>query len=74
MRLPLMHETAVGQEIVARAPSSSARMDGLSVRLADDVLAEEALAHLLRGLGAHVQTANSAQEALACLAAGSFDF
>ncbi|HHT8994862.1 TPA: CheR family methyltransferase [Burkholderia cenocepacia] len=74
VRLPLMHETTVGQEIVVPAPSPSARMDGLSVLLADDdVPAKEALAHLLRGLGAHVQTANSADEALACLAAGSFD-
>ncbi|WP_143060081.1 response regulator [Burkholderia contaminans] len=74
IRLPLMREIAVEQETVVPAPSTSARMDGLSVLLAaDDVPAKEALAHLLRGLGAHIQTANSAEEALACLAAGSFD-
>ncbi|RQT97037.1 response regulator [Burkholderia cenocepacia] len=74
VRLPLMHVTSVEEETVVPAPSTSARMDGLSVLLADDdVPAQEALAHLLRGLGAHVQTANSAEEALARLAAGAFD-
>ncbi|MCA8024733.1 CheR family methyltransferase [Burkholderia cepacia] len=73
VRLPLMHETIVEQDIVV-ASNGSTRMDGLSVLLADDdVPAQEALAHLLRGLGAQVQTANSAEEALARLAAGSFD-
>jgi two-component system CheB/CheR fusion protein len=39
----------------------------------DEELALEALAYLLRSHGAQVQTASSAREALACLAAGSFD-
>ncbi|MDN7430847.1 CheR family methyltransferase [Burkholderia sp. AU45388] len=74
VRLPMMHESTVEQDIVVPASGSSARMNGLSVLLADDdTPAQEALAHLLRGLGAHVQTANSAEEALARLAAGSFD-
>jgi|OM-RGC.v1.024674221 two-component system, chemotaxis family, CheB/CheR fusion protein len=50
------------------------RKDCLSVLLADDdIPAREALAHLLLGLGAHVQTANIAEEALARLTGGSFD-
>ncbi|MBR8210623.1 PAS domain-containing protein [Burkholderia cenocepacia] len=74
VRLPLMLETVVERDIVVPASGGSARMDGLSVLLVDDdVPAQEALAQLLRGLGAQVQTANGAQEALACLAAGSFD-
>jgi two-component system CheB/CheR fusion protein len=74
VRLPLMLETVVERDIVVPASGGSARMDGLSVLLVDDdVPAQEALAQLLRGLGAQVQTANGAQEALACLAGGSFD-
>ncbi|RQU99906.1 response regulator [Burkholderia cenocepacia] len=74
VRLPLMHAASVEQEFNAPAPSDSARLDGLSVMLVDDdVAAQEVLAHLLRSLGAQVQTATGAAEALNCLAAGSFD-
>ncbi|MBJ9682002.1 MULTISPECIES: CheR family methyltransferase [Burkholderia] len=74
VRIPLLQTAATEEGTVAAAPAESARLDGLSVLLVDDdVPAQEPLAHLLRGLGAQVQIASGAKEALACLAAGSFD-
>ncbi|MBR8313836.1 PAS domain-containing protein [Burkholderia dolosa] len=74
VRIPLLQTATTEQGTIDVAPNKSARLDGLSVLLVDDdVPAQEPLAHLLRGLGAQVQIASGAKEALACLAAGSFD-
>ncbi|MGT2477196.1 CheR family methyltransferase [Paraburkholderia terrae] len=75
LRLPLMQCAAVAAtDPAAPVSDRSATLDGLSLLLVDDdEQALEALAHLLRSLGAQVQTASDKDEALACLAAGSFD-
>lgn len=74
VRLPLVQAAVAEQEPVAHASSGSVHLDGLSVLLVDDdAQAQEALAYLLRSLGAQVQTASGTREALACLTAGSFD-
>ncbi|CAM2158651.1 two-component system, chemotaxis family, CheB/CheR fusion protein (plasmid) [Pararobbsia alpina] len=75
VRLPLVQSTAISDE-KSQAPASThpPTLNGLSVLLVDDdAQSQEALAHLLRSLGAQVQTASGAGEALTCLAAGSFD-
>ncbi|MBF5013796.1 CheR family methyltransferase [Burkholderia pseudomultivorans] len=74
VRLPSLQDSIVDADAAAPASSGSVRLEGLSVLLVDDdVQAQEALAHLLRGLGAQVQLATGAKDALARLAAGSFD-
>lgn len=74
VRLPLTQTAAHGEISAVRVSNRSAKLDGLSLLLVDDdELALEALAYLLGSVGAQVQTASSAEQALACLAAGSFD-
>jgi two-component system CheB/CheR fusion protein len=74
VRLPLVQCAVTGAEPVIPVSNIPGTLDGLSLLLVDDdEQALEALAHLLRSLGAQVQTASGANEALACLAAGSFD-
>ncbi|MDQ7976019.1 CheR family methyltransferase [Paraburkholderia sp. SARCC-3016] len=74
VRLPLVQSKVIGEEAVTLAPNRRPDLNGLSLLLVDDdVQAQEALVHLLHGLGAQVQTATGASEALSCLAAGSFD-
>jgi two-component system CheB/CheR fusion protein len=74
VRLPLVQCAVTAADSVAPASNRPATLDGLSLLLVDDDgQALEALAQLLRGLGAQVQTACGTQEALDCLEAGSFD-
>ncbi|AMV46009.1 CheR family methyltransferase [Paraburkholderia caribensis] len=75
VRLPLVQCAAMTvADPVGPVSNWSATLDGLSILLVDDdEQALEALAHLLRSQGAQVQTASRTNEAIACLAAGSFD-
>ncbi|OCS47453.1 CheR family methyltransferase [Ralstonia pickettii] len=74
VRLPLVQAHVDEKELAGPASIHSRRLDGLSVLLVDDDPGSlEALTYLLRSLGAQVQTASAAKEALACLGAGSFD-
>jgi two-component system CheB/CheR fusion protein len=75
VRLPLVQRAAgTGADSIVASVGTAATLDGLSLLLVDDdELALEALGQLLLSLGAQVQTASSADRALACLAVGSFD-
>ncbi|WP_176055441.1 CheR family methyltransferase [Paraburkholderia caribensis] len=75
VRLPLVQCAVMTvADPVGPVSNWSATLDGLSILLVDDdEQALEALAHLLRSQGAQVQTASRTNEAIACLAAGSFD-
>lgn len=74
VRLPLVQRAAEPEGPEEPARDGAAHLDGLSLLLVDDdAQGQEAMAQLLRGFGAQVQTASSAREALASLAAGSFD-
>lgn len=74
VRLPLVQAQLDEKELAGSASIESGRLDGLSILLVDDDAGSlEALTYLLRSLGAQVQTASAAKEALACLRAGSFD-
>lgn len=74
VRLPLVQSAVAEQQSVPTASNGAAELGGMSVLLIDDdEQAQEALAYLLRSLGAQVQTASGTSEALARLAAGSFD-
>jgi two-component system CheB/CheR fusion protein len=73
VRLPVIQAAPTEDDTAPRRPGAS-DLDGLSLLLVDDdISAQEALAQLLRGCGAQVQLAATADEALARLSAGSFD-
>ncbi|KJJ99795.1 histidine kinase [Burkholderiaceae bacterium 26] len=74
VRLPLIQAQVDEHAFTERAANGAQRLDGLSVLLVDDdTQSQEALTYLLRSLGAQVQTASGAKEALTCIGAGSFD-